>query len=96
MGDVSLIVIVGFWIVCGIACLLIAQSKGERNTTGAFLTGLILGPLGVLIVLIQKPQSQIEAVPWAQPAAPARCQAVDAGGFQCVLPAGHPQPHSVR
>lgn len=47
--SVELLVII--WIVSGIAALLIRQSRGDTNTTEAFLTGLILGPFGVLLAL---------------------------------------------
>lgn len=39
------------WILCGIASLLIRQSRGDTNTTEAFLIGFVLGPIGVLLAL---------------------------------------------
>jgi len=37
------------WIVCGIASLLIAQSRNTTNPVTWFFVGVLLGPLGVLI-----------------------------------------------
>ena len=83
-------------VACGSFAALIARSKG--NSVGlAFILGLGLGPIGVLIALIDKGPTQVEAVPWSNAAnAPTRCSAVDAARWQCVLPSGHPQPHSTR
>jgi hypothetical protein len=82
-------------LVCAIGSAVLAASKGT-SVPLAFVLGLILGPIGLVVVLIQKPENKIDAVPWAQSQAPSRCPAVDSAGWQCVLPAGHTQPHSTR
>jgi hypothetical protein len=38
------------WLCCGIGAAIIASNRGERNLT-AFLVGLLLGPIGVLLAL---------------------------------------------
>lgn len=48
--DYSVAIIV--WIVCGIASLLIAQSRGATNVVTWFFVGVFLGPLGVIIAAI--------------------------------------------
>lgn len=48
--DPSIVVIV--WIVCGIAALLIAQSRGATNAVTWFFVGVFLGPFGVLIAAL--------------------------------------------
>lgn len=40
------------WIVCGIASLLIAQSRGATNVVTWFFVGVLLGPLGVIIAAL--------------------------------------------
>ena len=50
----ELLIIVGIWIACGIAALLIAQSKG-LNASSWFLTGVVLGPLAIFMALVAKP-----------------------------------------
>ena len=49
-----------FWVVW-IACTLISTYMGVKKGIGlmAFLNGIILGPLGVLIVLIQDDSNRI-------------------------------------
>lgn len=42
------------WVVCGIAAGALYQGKGGSAVAG-FLMGLIFGPLGILIVLVVKP-----------------------------------------
>jgi hypothetical protein len=45
-----------FWIICGVIGGMIGSSKGK---TGAGVTlGLLLGPLGVIIVLVMKADTQ--------------------------------------
>jgi hypothetical protein len=39
------------WVVCGFAAAAIAQSKGNAGF-GAFLAGLFLGPLGIIIAAL--------------------------------------------
>jgi len=46
------IIVVGFWVLCGILGYLIGQSKG-RGDEGA-VAGLLLGPLGLLFILTAK------------------------------------------
>lgn len=48
--DWTLAIIV--WIVCGIASLLIAQSRGAANAGSWFVLGVLLGPIGVILALI--------------------------------------------
>ena len=45
-------IIVGFWVLCGILGYLIGQPKG-RGDEGA-VSGLLLGPLGLLFILTAK------------------------------------------
>ena len=44
------------WLVCGIAAFLIVQSKGFTNLSYWFVVGVTLGPIGVLLALLQKPE----------------------------------------
>ena len=48
-GGVSVMEYIILWIVCGIGAALIASSKG-RSALGWLLGGLLLGPIGLLIV----------------------------------------------
>lgn len=54
MDGMNGIVILMFWVVCGIGALLIAQGKGAKDTTGWFIVGLLLGPIGLLLSLFAK------------------------------------------
>ena len=42
-------VFVGFWFLCGIVAAMIGSKKGEGIL--AFLFGVLLGPIGILIAL---------------------------------------------
>jgi hypothetical protein len=92
-GD--LVILLAVWLVCGIAAGIIAQDKGD-DATGAFALGLLLGPIGIVLAIVKKPQLPLDPGA-AQPLTPPmqRCTAV-AAGWQCVLPAGHSEPHSAR
>ena len=39
------------WIVCGLAAYWIADRKGYTNGVGWFVTGMLFGPLAILIAL---------------------------------------------
>ena len=41
------------WVICGLLAVSIASNKGQ-NTFSAFLVGVLLGPLGVILVAVQK------------------------------------------
>lgn len=89
----DLVILLGFWLVCGIAAGIIAQDKGD-DATGAFALGLLLGPIGIVLAIVKKPEVQAHpSTP--RPQSTPRCTAV-AAGWQCVLPADHPEPHSAR
>ena len=45
------ILIVGFWILCGFVSAGIYTSKG-RSGAAAFIIGILLGPIGVLLALL--------------------------------------------
>jgi len=48
------------WIICGIISAIIASNKG-RSGVGWFFGGLILGPLGLLIIaVLSKKEEEIE------------------------------------
>lgn len=42
------------WFVCWFACLIIASSRDQPMMTGC-LAGLLLGPLGILAMLVMQP-----------------------------------------
>jgi hypothetical protein len=44
------------WISCGIITLLISRKKNGPSPFGSFLLGLLLGPIGIIIALLEKPQ----------------------------------------
>ena len=46
------------WIICGIACVVIGYSKGDRGVAWFFL-GVLLGPIG-LVVALAADQRKIE------------------------------------
>ena len=51
--------LIAFWIVCGFAGWLIGGNKGQA-LSGSLL-GLLLGPLGVIVIAVMKPSPMIEA-----------------------------------
>jgi len=63
----TILIVGGFWIVCGIASLLIAQSRGA-NASSWFVVGVILGPIGILLALTAKPAAPVEFAPQPAPA----------------------------
>jgi hypothetical protein len=69
----TLLIVGGFWIVCGIASLFIAQSRGGAGSD-AFVVGLLLGPIGILLALASKPAAAVEFAPTgaSAPAKPTR------------------------
>lgn len=50
MNDLGIYVVI--WIACGIASLLIAQSRKNANPVGWFLAGALFGPLGVIWAVV--------------------------------------------
>jgi len=42
------------WLLCAGICYAIARDRNPEKTTSAVLLGLLLGPIGVLIVLLGK------------------------------------------
>ena len=81
MTTTELLLFAGFWIICGIAAGMIARSRHRKMTWGFWL-GVILGPIGIAIVLLE------------QPLPANRCQSTSPLGVQCVLPDGHEGTHS--
>jgi Short C-terminal domain len=49
---VDLWIIIGLWVLCGIACLLVARSRGVMNPTSWLVLGTLLGPFGVILALM--------------------------------------------
>lgn len=47
---------VGVWILCGIIAGAIYRNRGNSGFAG-FLAGLILGPIGIILVLVTKPNT---------------------------------------
>lgn len=64
MDTNTLLIVAGFWLVCGIAALLIANSRGTVGISW-FVLGLILGPFGVLLALVSKPVAPVTFTPTA-------------------------------
>ncbi|MDP9309302.1 MAG: zinc ribbon domain-containing protein [Chloroflexota bacterium] len=49
------------WLICGFICMVIAQNKGT-GACGGFLVGMLLGPFGIILALVVKPNTKdIEA-----------------------------------
>jgi hypothetical protein len=63
--DTTLLIVLGFWLLCGLAAGFIAREKGADGSDG-FLIGVLLGPLGLLMAFTGK---KTEPVDWAQPQA---------------------------
>jgi hypothetical protein len=63
---VDLWIYVGLWIICGLACLLVARSRGVRNVAPWFVMGALLGPFGLILALMDarppKPEYKMEAL----------------------------------
>ncbi|MDP9317090.1 MAG: hypothetical protein M3R24_40595 [Chloroflexota bacterium] len=45
------------WLICGFICMVIAQNKGT-GACGGFIVGALLGPLGIILALVVKPNTQ--------------------------------------
>ena len=52
------IIIIFFWITCGIVAAVVADRKG-RNAGGWFLIGLLLGPIGIVLALVISPNDDV-------------------------------------
>jgi len=66
------------WLVCSIACAILAGNKG-RNRVGWFLLGLLLGPLAVFLALLVKVEDRERAASEAhaaETAATCKCLSV--------------------
>ncbi len=48
----DLFVYLGLWILCGIASMLVARSRGVRNATSWLVLGTLLGPFGLILALM--------------------------------------------
>lgn len=64
--DTTIVIVAGFWIVCGLAAGWISSERGNGGLDG-FLIGVFFGPLGLLMALTSKPPEPVE---WAQPQPP--------------------------
>lgn len=53
MADFELAIIGAVWLVSAITSYAIARRRGSPTTT-AFLTGLLFGPVGVVLIAVQK------------------------------------------
>jgi len=51
--DLMMLVVVGFWALCGIAAAITLSNKG-RSGCGGFLLGFLLGPIGLALALVMK------------------------------------------
>jgi phage FluMu protein Com len=67
-----MVIIVAFWVLCGILGYLIGQAKG-RGEEGA-VAGLLLGPLGIIFMLVAGDK---------RPRCPACRQSVDPSAWIC-------------
>ena len=74
--------LVAVWIACGIVAAIIASAK-HHDLVPAFALGVVLGPFGVLIELVQK-----AALPVAF-----ACPVAGPLGERCVLASGHEGAH---
>jgi Short C-terminal domain len=45
-------IIIAVWLLCGIANLGVARSRGMRNVTSWFVMGTLLGPFGLILALM--------------------------------------------
>lgn len=53
-----IVLVLIFWVLCGIACALIANSKG-RSVAGYFFIGLLLGIFGLILVAVAAPAESL-------------------------------------
>lgn len=51
--------IIGGWLLCGIIAGVIRQNKG-RGLFAGLLIGALLGPIGIIIALAEKPRDAVE------------------------------------
>lgn len=61
MDNVDWTPYVAAWVFCGLICVVIAQSKGGEPLP-AFLLGVLLGPIGILVALLSSGAPKIERV----------------------------------
>lgn len=66
MDTTTLVIIAGFWILCGLAAGWIARERGNDGADG-FLVGVLMGPIGIIMALTGH---KTEPVEWAQPQQP--------------------------
>ena len=45
-------ILIGAWVLFGIACLLVARWRGLKNVTSWFLLGTLLGPFGLILTFM--------------------------------------------
>ncbi len=57
MDTNTLLIILGFWVICGIGAYLITAQKGRADAGSAGIMGFILGPLGLVIAATAKTPS---------------------------------------
>jgi hypothetical protein len=70
---------IALWIVCGLTAGVVSASRGASGFVG-FILGVLLGPFGIIIAFVLKPetpspspQSESEAVPVDAKATYIRC-----------------------
>ena len=85
---------IGLCVLSAICAAAIARAKGT-SVVMALAVGLILGPLGVILVASQRKPAQVVwgappvvSGPWG-----ARCLAVSPNGMQCYLASSHAGLH---
>lgn len=59
--------LIAFWVICGLVACYVGDTKG-RGAEGLAL-GLILGPLGILVIAVMGPTAKVEAKRQAEVAA---------------------------
>lgn len=70
----TLLLLVGVWLLFGIAALVVANSRGLKGPSW-FLLGLLLGPLGLLLAFTSKPAAPV-AFNQSPAAAPVNAQSM--------------------
>lgn len=45
-------IFIGVWLLCGIASVAVARSRGLRHVTSWFVMGTLLGPFGLILALM--------------------------------------------